>query len=140
LEGGIVVRGPELQVETDRVVLVVDGKAAERSWLAGMLLAAGIGVVVLGEGQAALRIVADGRVRPDILLTEIELPGMSGVELAARLTAIRPGLRVVMMTADPIRAATAREHAGLVSAVLLKPIPVEDLLAVIRPDPAPAAV
>jgi CheY-like chemotaxis protein len=133
-------RGLEPQEGTDRVVLVVDGEPAERSWLAGVLLAAGIGVVVIGDGRAAARIVADGRVRPDVLLTEMALPGMTGVELAARLTAIRPGLRVVMMTADPVRAATAREHGGLVSAVLLKPIPVADLLEAVQPDPAPAVV
>jgi CheY-like chemotaxis protein len=132
--------GFEPQAGTDRVVLVVDGEHAERSWLAGVLLAAGIGVVVVGDGRAAVRIVADGRVRPDVLLTEIELPGMTGVELAARLTASRPAIRVVMMTDDPIRAATARDHAGLVSSVLLKPIDVAELLEAIRPDPARAAV
>ena len=132
--------GVEPQEGTDRVVLVVDGEHTERSWLAGVLLTAGIGVVVVGDGRAAVRIVADGRVRPDVLLTEIELPGMTGVELAARLTASRPAIRVVMMTNDPIRAATARDHAGLVSCVLLKPIDVADLLAAIKPDPAPAAV
>jgi len=81
-----------------------------------------------------LRLVVDGQVRPTVLLTDIEMPGMTGVELAARLLAVRPGLRVVMMTGDPERATAARAHSSIVATVLQKPIPMADLLAAVRPD------
>ena len=57
---------------------------------------------------------------------------MSGVELAARLRALCPGLRVVMMTGDPYQAEVARAHETIVDAVLLKPLAGED---VARGDP-----
>ena len=66
------------------------------------------------------------------------MPGMSGVELAARLRALCPGLRVVMMTGDPSSAEIARAHETIVDTVLLKPLAGEDVLAAIRPrDRAP---
>ena len=61
------------------------------------------------------------------------MPGMSGVELAARLRALCPGLRVVMMTGDPSSAEIARAHESIVDTVLLKPMAGEDVLAAIRP-------
>jgi DNA-binding NtrC family response regulator len=60
---------------------------------------------------------------------------MGGVELAARIHALRPGMRIVMMTGDPGKAASAREHSTIVAAVLDKPILIEDLIAAVRPDP-----
>jgi two-component system cell cycle sensor histidine kinase/response regulator CckA len=94
----------------------------------------GIEVVAAETGRHALRLVADGTVRPDVLLTDLEMPTMSGVELAARMDSLRPGIRIVMMTGDVGRAAAAREHSSIVAAVLDKPMLVSDLLAAIRPD------
>ncbi len=128
--------GDEPQEETGRLVLVVDADAVVRAWVAQVLETSGIGSMVAADGGAALRLVADGHLRPDVVVTEIELPGMSGVELAARLAAMRPGLRVVMMTADPVRAEAARDHTSLVATVLLKPLAVDDLVVAIRVDPA----
>ena len=119
---------------TDHVVLVVDDEPMVRAWVARVLERAGIGFVLAGDGREALRLVVDGRVRPSVLLTDIEMPGMTGIELAARLLAMRPAIRVVMMTGDPERAAAAREHTSIVATVLLKPIETADLLAAVGPD------
>jgi DNA-binding response OmpR family regulator len=115
-------------------VLVVDADPEILAWAGESLRTAGIPVAVAADGRSALREVVDGRVRPSVLLTSIELPGMSGIELAARLLAVRPGLRIVMMTADPARAAMARDRTSIVATVLLKPIATADLLAAVGPD------
>ena len=121
-----------------RTVLVVDDEPVVRSWVLRVLELASIPAVEARDGREALRLVADGRIRPTILLTDIDMPGMSGVELAARLTALRPGLRVVMMTGDARRADEARGHPSIVETVLLKPMGGEELLAALHPDePAP---
>ena len=52
---------------------------------------------------------------------------MTGIELAARLLALRPALRIVMMTGDPARAEAARGHPSIVDEVLLKPMRIEEL-------------
>ena len=117
------------------VVLVVDDEPLIRSWVARALERSGIEAVVAENGRKALRLVADGEVRPTVLLTDLEMPAMGGVELAARMHALRPGIRIVMMTGDAGHAAVARERSQIVAAVLDKPIRIADLVAAVRPEP-----
>ena len=126
--------GPPFGRASEHTVLVVDDESVVRDWIARVLDREGIRAVLAVDGRQALRLVTDGHVRPAVLLTDIEMPGMTGVELAARLHAMRPDLRVVMMTGDPERAATARDRTSLVATVLLKPIELADLVAAVRPD------
>ena len=79
--------------------------------------------------------MVDGEVRPTVLLTDLEMPSMGGVELAARMHALRPGIRIVMMTGDAAHAAVARDRPQMVAAVLDKPILIDDLIAAVRPEP-----
>ncbi|HET9615443.1 MAG TPA: response regulator [Candidatus Limnocylindrales bacterium] len=114
-------------------VLVVDDDASVRGDVARILGQAGIAVVAVGDGRRALRLVAGADVRPSVLLTDIEMPAMGGVELAARLLAIRPDVRVVMMTSDPAHAAAARDRTSIVATVIGKPIDAAELLAAVGP-------
>lgn len=109
-------------------ILVVDDDAVIRALVARTLTLARFDVATASCGRDALRLVAEGRVLPAVLVTDIEMPEMNGVELAARLLALRPALRVVMMTADHDRAERARHHPSIVDSVLLKPIPLDDLV------------
>ena len=122
------------------VVLVVDDEPVIRAYVARALTLAGCEVAVAASGGEAVRLVADDRVRPAVVVTDIEMPGMTGIELAARLLALRPALRVVMMTGDPIRADAARGHPSIVDAVLMKPMQPRDLVAAVRPAADPTAV
>lgn len=115
------------------VVLVVDDEPVIRAYVSRALTVAGFEVVVAANGREALRLVAEGRVRPTVVVTDIEMPGMTGIELAARLLALRPALRIVMMTGDPIRAEAARGHPSIVDEVLLKPMQTEALIEAVRP-------
>ena len=117
------------------VVLVVGDEPTVRAETARVLTLAGMEVAVAANGRDALRLIVDGRVRPTVVVTDIEMPGMTGVELAARVLALRPTIRIVMMTADEMRAATARRHPSIVDAVLVKPFRPETLVAAVRPGP-----
>ena len=110
-------------------LLVVDDDPAVLEFVEGVLRRAGADVTAVGSGRAALGAIADGASKPTILLTAIELPVMSGIELSARVAALRPGVQIVMMTADPASAEAARDRPDLVAQVLLKPITADDLLA-----------
>lgn len=114
-------------------VLVVDDDSVVRTHAARILTRAGLAVAVADGGRAAFRLVAEGRIRPTVVVTDIEMPEMSGVELAARLLAVRPTVRIVMMTSDPDRAASARNHPSIVDVVLLKPIDARALVEAVRP-------
>jgi CheY-like chemotaxis protein len=120
-------------------VLVVDDEPVIRAWIAEALARFGIEAILAADGRQALRLVADGVIRPHVLLTDLEMPAMGGVELAARIHALRPEIRIVMMTGDAGRAAAARERSMIVAAVLDKPILIADLVAAVRPDPEPVA-
>lgn len=124
-----------------RSILVVDDDAAVLGFVAHVLRGAGAEVTAVTGGREALRAVADGTSKPQVLLTDIDMPVMTGIELAARIAALRPGIRIVMMTGDPASAALARERPEQVAMVLTKPVSIADLLeatglAEDRPDPA----
>lgn len=110
-------------------VVVVDGDRAECSRACRVLGDAGFEVISAGDGRAALRQVFATSETPSLLLCAIELPGMSGIELAARLSAARPGVRVILTSADAAAVERARQHTPLVRAVLLKPYTTEALRA-----------
>ena len=113
-------------------VLIVDDDPVIRAFVARALTQAGYEIATAASGREAIRLVADDRFRPAALVTDIEMPQMTGVELAARLLAIRPALRVVMMTGDPERAATARRHPSLVDRVLDKPMSLDELIGAVE--------
>ncbi len=121
------------------VVLVVDDEPVIRADVARALVLAGCEVAVAATGDEALRLVAEDRVRPAVVVTDIEMPGMTGIELAARLLALRPAVRIVMMTGDADRATAARGHPSIVDAVVMKPVRLYELIAAVRPtaDPTP---
>ena len=127
-------RGASLSTDDgeDLAVLVVDDEPVIRAFAARALTLAGMDVAVAADGREALQLVAGDHVRPAVVVTDIEMPGMTGIELAARLLALRPTLRIVMMTADPDRATAARGHPSIVDEVLDKPVRAGDLVAAVR--------
>jgi two-component system cell cycle sensor histidine kinase/response regulator CckA len=65
----------------------------------------------------------------DLLLTDVVMPGMKGPELARRLVALRPGLRVLFMSGYTADAALTRDGPGGAGGFLQKPFTRADLAA-----------
>ncbi len=84
-------------------VVVADDDPAVRNVIATTLEAAGYQVAVAGDAEQALA----AAVEADLLLTDIEMPGMTGLELAVRLRHQQPHLPVLLVSgtsnADPRR-------------------------------------
>ncbi len=78
-------------------VLVVDDAAVDRK-LVGGLLAKGkdLHVEFAASGEEALSKLAD--IRPSLIVTDLVMPGMSGLELVAQVVAGHPGIPVILMT------------------------------------------
>jgi DNA-binding NarL/FixJ family response regulator len=80
-------------------VMVVDDHPMWREGVARDLAEAGYDVVATtGEGRQAVRIAA--ATRPDVVVLDLQLPDISGVEVIRGLAETLPGLRVLMLSAS----------------------------------------
>lgn len=96
---------------SDFTVLVVDDHAAVREGLRRALEAHGVCVIgEAGTGGEALREVAD--LGPDVVLLDVSLPDLDGIEVARRLRDRAPSTRVVMLTMYTDRATVSAALAA----------------------------
>lgn len=80
-----------------RSVLVVDDKEMMRDSVGSTLTRAGFAVRTANDARAALSEIAARR--PDCVVTDLNMPGMTGIELAAQINALDDELPVILMTA-----------------------------------------
>lgn len=83
-----------------RVLLVEDDEIL-RSLTSRILRGLGHDVVEVAGSQSALEAVASATAPVDVLFTDIRLGGTDGIELARRVFALVPGLRVLLTSGDP---------------------------------------
>jgi two-component system cell cycle sensor histidine kinase/response regulator CckA len=88
---------PDAPLGTETILLVEDEEVV-REVTADQLASLGYRVLRCASGEQALTIAAGHAGVLHLLVTDVVMPGMSGPELAGRLTAVRPGLRVVFTT------------------------------------------
>lgn len=81
-------------------VLAVDDDPLTRRRLGHMLERAGLEVWLAGSAESALVCLTQHEF--DLLLTDLQLPGLDGVELSRRASAMQPGLRVVWISATSL--------------------------------------
>jgi CheY-like chemotaxis protein len=79
------------------IVLLVDDDGDVRETLAEMLEELGYVVRQARNGAEALSIL-EGQEKLDVLVTDVRMPGMSGLELSAAAMARRSGLRVILIS------------------------------------------
>jgi DNA-binding NarL/FixJ family response regulator len=98
-----------------------------------MILEAEDGVTVTGEaGDGAEAVELARRVRPDVVLMDIRMPGTDGIEATRRITAAEPGVRVLVLTTfDLDEYAFGALQAGA-SGFLLKDVRPHELVAAVR--------
>jgi DNA-binding NarL/FixJ family response regulator len=98
-----------------------------------MILEAEDGVTVAGEaGDGAEAVELARRVRPDVVLMDIRMPGTDGIEATRRITAAEPGVRVLVLTTfDLDEYAFGALRAGA-SGFLLKDVRPHELVAAVR--------
>jgi CheY-like chemotaxis protein len=82
------------------VILCAEDNAAIRCLIREILTAEGFKVLAAGNGEAALRMSRRHRGPVDLLLTDIEMPRMGGLELWRRIRAERPGIKVLVMSGN----------------------------------------
>lgn len=111
-------------------ILLVDDEERFRTTLGKMLKAQGLEVTALGSGREALEEL--GEKDYDVVVLDMRMPDLDGIATLTEIKKIAPQIEVILLTG----------HASLDAAVeamrlggydyLLKPCPVEDLLAKIE--------
>jgi CheY-like chemotaxis protein len=134
-----------LPVKEPPVVLIVDDEKVIADTLSIILSHAGFITMTAYDGVTALRIA--NAITPDLLISDVVMPGISGVELAMMITQSIPDLKVILFsgqasTIDLLEKARRRGHDF---AALTKPIHPTDMLKRIseclafqRPNPIAA--
>jgi NarL family two-component system response regulator LiaR len=118
-------------LKTIRVMIVDDHEVVRRGLASYVESAEGLELVAsVGSGDEALRVCS--RARPDIILMDIVMPGMDGIETTRRIRALLPDVKVLALTAhlEP-EAISLMMESGAVG-YLLKTTAIDDLPHVIR--------
>lgn len=114
-----------MALNTPPRILLAEDEPAMRTYLARALTNAGYHVDAVDRGTEALPLLESGDY--DLLLSDIVMPEMDGIELAQRCGEISPGTKVMFITgfaAVSLRA--SREHSA--AKVLSKPFHLRELV------------
>jgi CheY-like chemotaxis protein len=110
-------------------VLIVDDDAMSRDLLGILLEAEGYATESADSGDAALALLADGRSAPEIVLSDMQMPGIAGSQLADELRrACGPSVILLAMSGSGATDDTISHFDGF----LLKPFTLDELTAAIR--------
>ena len=107
-------------------ILLAEDDDSMRSFLAKALRRAGHEVIDADNGLDALALLGESGF--DLLLADVVMPGMDGIELARRAAKEQPGIRVMFITGFAAVALKARDQGPTGARVLSKPFHLKDLV------------
>ena len=124
--------------QTTKTILLVDDDYGVRSMVRDLLELGRYRVLEAGSGEEALKLGGSFEGHIDLLLTDIVMPGISGADLARRLSVRRPHMGVLYMSAFTRMDMNAR-HIELQPDVqlLVKPFDLDMLMKRVREALAP---
>jgi CheY-like chemotaxis protein len=111
-----------------KIILLVDDDSLFRSSVKAILQKDGFQVIEAGDGIEAYQIIIEDKTSIDLLLTDILMPRMGGLELAESVTTIHPDMPILFMTGQvlsldgPMKGYT----------ILRKPFPRQALIDAVR--------
>lgn len=111
-------------------ILVVDDEESIRDLCARVLTRAGYAVVTAPSGEEAVVRLAQEAF--DLLISDIRMPGISGLEVLERAKATFPQIRVVLITGFGTPQMLARAQQSGADRILTKPFNPMELLAAVR--------
>jgi hypothetical protein len=113
-------------------VLLVEDEDAVRALAKRILTEGGYRVSALSQGKDAVPLLEDPNREFDLLISDVVMPGMRGVELARRARELRPGLPVLMMSGYTTPLEDEDRKAMAEAPLLEKPFSRRDLLGEVR--------
>jgi len=112
-------------------ILVADDEAPIANVVAMKLRNAGLEVIVAMDGLEAYELaIAE---RPDFMITDLQMPGMNGLELCARLaTELEGGIPTILLTAKGFELSAESVRELPVRRIVTKPFSPRELLAQVQ--------
>lgn len=114
-----------------KTILVVDDSATMRLSIEMSLTLAGYKVLVAEDGGAALRLL-NGGLRPDLLLTDIVMPGVDGLGLIREARKLLRFTPIIALTTQGQRTLRDEGKAAGATAWLIKPTGGHDLISLVQ--------
>ena len=116
------------------LVFLAEDDAAMRSMLRMLLTRSGFTVVACADGAALINeieLAGTGAPRPNVIISDVQMPGASGLDVVDAGTRMLPGVPIILITAfgDDRTHRRARELGA--TAVLNKPFLLNDLQALV---------
>lgn len=108
-------------------ILLAEDDDSLRTFLAAALVRAGHDVLDCGDGDSALEAL-EGK-SYDLLLTDIVMPGLDGIELARRAADMAPAMKIVFITGFAAVALNPNSRAPATAKVLSKPFHLRELVS-----------
>ncbi|HEY6012503.1 MAG TPA: PAS domain S-box protein [Candidatus Limnocylindrales bacterium] len=112
-------------------LLVVEDERSVREMTTMVLRRAGYDVHAVADGTEAMRRLGELDAPIDVLITDVVMPGMSGIELAEQVLDRYPNAGVVMLSGYTAETLDLERVVGRGGIFLTKPVPSEDLLAAV---------
>jgi CheY-like chemotaxis protein len=112
------------------LILIVDDESDNLTFLFDLLHNEGFRVIPVGTGDEALEAVA--RRRPRLVITDLRMPKMTGLELLDRIKKIAPETRVLILTAFSNRANVEQAMKQGGDGVIQRPCKNEDILNAVK--------
>lgn len=112
-------------------VLLVEDDENVRDATRALLARGNFEVLVAASGEEALALAARSAGRIDLLLTDVVMPGMNGIELAQRVLADHPGTGVLLMTGYSELPSFATSLLAPTPHTVAKPLTLQSLLAAV---------
>jgi two-component system cell cycle response regulator CpdR len=109
-------------------ILLAEDDDSMRDFLAKALSRAGHEVEAVADGEEGLDVLGETPGQFELLLTDIVMPGVDGIELARRAAEVDPGLKIMFITGFAAVALNAGASAPKDAKVLSKPFHLRDLV------------
>jgi two-component system, OmpR family, KDP operon response regulator KdpE len=119
-----------VRLKTQRQVLIVDDQPSLRRALSRTLALLGFGTMEARTGEEAIDVLRAAHC--DVVLLDIDMPGMGGIEACRKLRRKCPSIQMVILTVLDKREDKVKAFDAGANAYLTKPYSVRDLLALIR--------
>ena len=113
-------------------ILLADDDAATRDLVQRALGLDGHNVAATQDGVEALEKLQAGSARFDVLITDVQMPGLDGVALIERGLALHPKLRVVLMSGFADEIGRAAHLKPRIARVISKPFTLEQIRSAVK--------